>query len=218
MSIDWFILLKAFISGLSTGVVICIPLGPSGIESIKQTVSRGFINGFKVSLGAITADMSYLLIINLGLAKLFTSNPKAEGVFWIVSGILLILLNILTSDSKKHKKRFFNFSNLSLPPFLLGFIITFINPMTLSIWLALSGTVVALWRDVGVIYYIIFLISILSAMITWFGILNLLASKGFKMLTSKTSGKEGLTSRILKYILIALGAGFVLFGLIKIIL
>ncbi|MEW8957054.1 MAG: lysine transporter LysE, partial [Clostridium sp.] len=91
-------------------------------------------------------------------------------------------------------------------------------PMTLSLWLSLSGTIIALWVDIGIIYYIIFLISILAAMITWFAMLNLLAAKGLQLLTPKNNKNKGLTSKILKYILVALGTCFVLFGLIKIIL
>lgn len=215
MDISFMVLLKCLISGISTGFAICIPLGPSGLESIKRTVNYGFLNGFKVSLGAISADMSYLLIIHLGLANLLTATRQRECLFWIISGSILILLNVF-NGKKRDKPSMFNTDNF--PPFLSGFLMTFINPMSLSLWLILSGTIVQFWHDTGIIYYFLFIISILITMTAWFAVLNFLAAKGFKSLSSKTNGKSDLTSKILKYILIILGSGFILFGLIKLML
>lgn len=215
MDLSFMVLLKCLISGISTGFAICIPLGPSGLESIKRTVTYGFLEGFKVSMGAITADMSYLLIIHMGLANLLTATPRRESFFWIISGSVLVLLNVFNGKNRD-KPSIFNAENF--PPFLSGFLMTFINPMTLSLWLILSGTIVQFWHDTGIIYYFVFILSILITMISWFAVLNFLAAKGFKSLSSKTNGKSNLTSKVLKYVLIILGSGFILFGLIKLIL
>lgn len=215
MDLSFMVLLKCLISGISTGFAICIPLGPSGLESIKRTVTYGFLEGFKVSMGAITADMSYLLIIHMGLANLLTATPRRESFFWIISGSVLVLLNVFNGKNRDEPS-IFNAENF--PPFLSGFLMTFINPMTLSLWLILSGTIVQFWHDTGIIYYFIFILSILITMISWFAVLNFLAAKGFKSLSSKTNGKSNLTSKVLKYVLIILGSGFILFGLIKLIL
>ena len=56
--------IKAIISGLCVGFVTAIPLGPSGVESIKRSLSNGFKEGFKVSMGAVLADCFYILLIN----------------------------------------------------------------------------------------------------------------------------------------------------------
>lgn len=212
----YFNILKSIISGLATGIGICIPLGPAGIESIKRTLSKNFIEGFKVSLGAIAADMTYLLIINLGLSSLFLKSPKAEALFWIFCGAILVLFTLLcnnknSGDNKCHK--FFN--NTYLSPFPAGFIITFLNPLTPSLWIALSGTVISVWRIAGYIYFYSFIFSILVGMITWFALLNLFAAKGVKMLNPNTASK---TSVLLKYILLIIGLSFIIWGIIKFII
>lgn len=197
-------LFKAIVSGFTTGITICIPLGPSGIESIKRTIAFNFYEGFKVSLGAITADISCMVLINFGLSAIFLKSRKTEGVFWIISGILLMIFSIFSNERNgKQKDFYFN-------AFPTGFLITLLNPMTPALWIALTGTILNVWRNIGVTYYCIFILSLIIGMISWFALLNYLALKGIKMLNNKTSNK---TSLILKYILLVLSLGFVIYGI-----
>ena len=95
-----FIILKAILIGFFTGFLASIPLGPSCIESVSRSLSKGFREGFKVSIGAVSADIVYIIIINLGLFTIFTKNPRFHSLFWIVSGIALILSIKISSKSK----------------------------------------------------------------------------------------------------------------------
>lgn len=94
-------ILKAILIGFFTGFVASIPLGPSGLESVSRSISKGFKEGFKVSLGAVSADITYIVIINLGLFTILTRNPKFHSLFWIVSGIVLIISNKISFTAKK---------------------------------------------------------------------------------------------------------------------
>lgn len=76
-------------------------MGPSGLESVSRSISKGFKEGFKVSLGAVSADITYIVIINLGLFTILTRNPKFHSLFWIVSGIVLIISNKISFTAKK---------------------------------------------------------------------------------------------------------------------
>lgn len=204
--------IKAIISGFSTGFAAAIPLGPSGIESIKRSLSSGFKEGFKVSLGAIFADYFYILLINLGLSAIISSSTNAEGLFWIISGIILIIFNKVSGKSdyplmdKLRKHRYSGF--------LSGFLITFLNPMTPSLWLALSGTIMSVWRVSGLYFYILAIFSMILGGVTWFILLNALASKGIKIIRYNESRK---TSNLIKYLMIILGLAFIIFGFFKLI-
>ena len=85
-----FTILKAIIIGFFTGFLASIPLGPSGLESVSRSITKGFKEGFKVSLGAVSADIVYIIIINLGFLTFFTKSPKYYSLFWIIAGIVLI--------------------------------------------------------------------------------------------------------------------------------
>lgn len=212
--LNLFKLIKALIGGFTTGLIISIPLGPSAMESINRTLSKGIKDGFIVSLGAITADMSYLILINCGLSKLLRYNKTTESLFWIISGFILVLMQY--SDLKRIKTQNITKDTLhNSYPFLSGFLLTFTNPMTPTLWLGLSGTIIKVWSNLGKIYYHSFIFSIFLGMVTWFAGLNYITYKGFKILKNNDSTK---TSTYMKYIILFLGIGFILFGLFKLTL
>jgi len=217
---NFFNILKAIFLGLATGFVVALPLGPAGIESVKRTMSNSLKEGFIVSLGAVAADMTYLLIINCGFSNILSQNKTTEAFFWIISGLILCYIGYKSLDSNKNislnsqNKYDQLFSKLSSAPFLAGFAITFTNPLTPSMWITLSGTVIKAWQF-NTLYYYIFILSILVGMISWFLLLNYLAFKGMKILTPSASSK---TSKLLMLIISAVGVIFVIFGFIKLII
>lgn len=210
-----FIILKAILIGFFTGFVASIPLGPSGLESVSRSITKGFKEGFKVSLGAVSADIVYIIIINLGFLTFFTKSPKSYSMFWIVSGIVLIIstkisLNRKHSDSSSDKSYFRHASN----GFLTGFFITFLNPTTPSLWIALSGTVFNVWRHHGKLFFILSMSSMIIGSITWFCFLNILVSKGIKKLNPNFATG---TTKLLDYFLFALGIIFIILGIYRFI-
>jgi len=210
----FILIVKAILIGISTGFILSIPLGPSALESIRRTASRGFKEGFKVSLGSLSADVFYLLLINCGLANILSTNPKTEALFWIISGSILTFIGY---NSIKHKNgnetflsKFMKNLNLSSLPFLTGFFITVSNPMTPSIWLTLSGTVIRAWYYINTTCYYVFIISIIIGMILWFALLNFLALKGFNLLGKNHSNK---TVYLLMFGTVFTGLIFVIYGI-----
>ena len=186
--------IKAFVSGLCIGFVTAIPLGPSGVESIKRSLSSGFKEGFKVSVGAVLADCFYILLINLGLSALLNSNKSYEGFFWIISGIILILFNKVSQNSKNANLD--KLINNKYSGMLSGFLITFLNPMTPSLWIGLSGTIMSVWRSKGHMFYFISLISMIIGALSWFALLNILASKGIKNFKTGCSRKNKIFNEL----------------------
>ena len=210
-----FIILKAILIGFFTGFVASIPLGASGLESVSRSITKGFKEGFKVSLGAVSADIVYIIIINLGFLTLFTKSAKSYSLFWIVSGIVLIIstkisLNRKHSNLALDKSSFRHASN----GFLTGFFITFLNPTTPSLWIALSGTVFNVWRHHGRLFFILSMSAMIIGSITWFCFLNILVSKGIKKLNPNFATS---TTKLLDYFLLALGVIFVIFGIYRFI-
>lgn len=209
------IILNAILFAFFTGFVASIPLGPSGLESVSRSISKGFRAGFKVSLGAVSADIAYIIIINLGLLTIFTKNTKMNGLFWIVSGFFLILSTRISlkpkrSDSRLQKAICRHASN----GFVTGFLITFLNPTTPSIWIALSGTLFNVWKHHGNLFFTVSILSMIMGSITWFCVLNILVSISFKKVNANFTNN---TTKILDYFLIALGIGFVIWGTYKFI-
>ncbi|AWK50271.1 lysine transporter LysE [Clostridium beijerinckii] len=205
-----FIIFKAILVGFFTGFVASIPLGPSGLESVSRSLSKGFREGFKVSLGAVSADIVYIIIINLGLFTVFTKNSRFHSLFWVVSGIVLILSIKISSKSKNLDLKLEKSINRhSSNGFLTGFLITFLNPTTPSLWIALSGTVFNVWKHHGRTFFMFSIFSMIIGSISWFCVLNFLVSRGLKKLNPNFANT---TTRFLDYFLFALGIIFIILG------
>ena len=206
---------KAIFIGFLTGFTASIPLGPSGLESVNRSMSKGFREGFKVSLGAVSADLLYIVIINLGLFTLLSKHRNFQSIFWIVSGVILILFNRLSfTDSKKKTDSKYLLNKYTSNGFVTGFLITFVNPTTPSLWIALSTTVLSVWRYHGRIYFLTSVSSMMIGSITWFCLLNILVSKGVRKLKSDYTKT---TSKLLNYFLMILGISFIILGIFKFI-
>ena len=206
---------KAIFIGFLTGFTASIPLGPSGLESVNRSMSKGFREGFKVSLGAVSADLLYIVIINLGLFTLLSKHRNFQSIFWIVSGVILILFNRLSfTDSKKKTDSKNLLNKYTSNGFVTGFLITFVNPTTPSLWIALSTTVLSVWRYHGRIYFLTTVSSMMIGSITWFCLLNILVSKGVRKLKSDYTKT---TSKLLNYFLMILGISFIILGIFKFI-
>lgn len=200
-------IIRASLMGFLSGLFASIPLGPAGLESINRSISKGFWSGFKVSIGAVLADYTYLVIINLGLFDIINSSKLSAGLFWIISGIVLFLFATI---SKKNTISANILTNHKSGGFISGFIITFINPVTFSFWIAFSSTVISVWRSYGIIFFYVSFLFMLLGSITWFIILNTLASKGLNLLKKDISN---VTSNLLTYILYIISISFTLYGI-----
>lgn len=202
---------KAIFIGFFTGFTASIPLGPSGLESVNRSMANGFKEGFKVSLGAVSADLLYIVIINLGLFTLLSKHRHFQSIFWIASGVILIIFNRLSFNNKQPDSKN-SLSKYTSNGFVTGFLITFINPTTPSLWIALSTTVLNVWRYHGQIYFFTSVSSMMIGSISWFCLLNIMVSKGVKKIKTDYTKK---TSKLLNYFLIILGVCFIVLGIIK---
>lgn len=97
---------------------------------------------------------------------------------------------------------------------MTGFLITFVNPTTPSLWIALSTTVLSVWRYHGRIYFLTSISSMMLGSVTWFCLLNILVSKGVKKIKSDYTKT---TSKLLNYFLMLLGISFIILGVVKFI-
>lgn len=203
---------KIIVTGFCVGLFASMPLGPAAIESVNKSVSKGFIHGFKVSIGAILADIFYLLLINLGLIAFIYTNRFYESIFFILSGMLLCLFSLEDNSFN------FNFNKLQIidskhHDILSGFFMTICNPLTFSVWITVSGTILSPINVSGLLNTFLCIISILLGSTFWYFILNIFAfniSKRFKINFSKKS------DQITKIILVIIGIYFMGIGLYKI--
>lgn len=206
--------------GLFTGIVIAIPMGPAGFESVRWTMLKGLKQGLLVVAGILIADSIDVMLINFGLLELIHTNKLLEVFFWILSGGIIFFIGYRAVKSGKIKGSDIDEESLEKHeiksrPMLTGFVINFSNPMTHFFWLTLSSTVIRVWRSTGRLPYFIFAVSMLSGMFLSLYCINYLASRGKKIGTPKLSSK---VSTFMAYGISIIGTCFFMYGLYKLFL
>ena len=214
------LIIRAVYTGLFTGIVIAIPMGPAGIESVRWTLSKGFRQGVMVAAGSLIADAIDVMLINFGLLNLIQTNRLLEVFFWFLSGCIIFYIGFKAIRSGKkydpeEEIELIEKKEVRSRPVFTGFIVNVSNPMTHFFWLTLSSTVIRVWRYAGTIPYLIFAICMLSGMFISLFSINFLASRGRKFTAPKISGK---LTNLLSYGIAAIGIGFFSYGLYRLIL
>ncbi|MDP4090633.1 MAG: LysE family transporter [Bacillota bacterium] len=217
----YILVAEALIIGLVTGIAIAIPIGPSGLESVRWTMSKGFKHGIWVAVGSVIADAMDVVLINFGLLSWIETNKLLEALFWLLSGLVTFYIGFRAVKSGKKydpekelekEEKLLENKKMTTHPVFTGFIIAITYPMTHFSWLTFSTTFIRYWRSLGRIPYITFVAAMLLGIFICLTGINFLAAKGRKIGNGKKS--EKLTG-LLAYLIAALGVGFILFGLYR---
>lgn len=213
----YILIIRALYTGLFTGVIIAIPMGPAGIESVRWTLQKSLKQGIKVAAGSLIADAIDVMLINFGLLDLIEQDRLLEVFFWLLSGAIIFFIGCrAVRNNGKYdpvrEKELSDKKEMKSKPVFTGFIINFSNPMTHFFWLTLSSTVMTVWRSAGRLPYFIFAVSMLCGMLVSLCSINYLASIGKKTSIPKLSGKF---TGLLAYGIAAIGVGFFAYGLYK---
>ncbi len=217
MTIELQLIIRAIYIGLITGYLLALPTGPAGLESIRWTLNHGFRKGITVALGALSADVLDIVLINHGLLELIRLHYLLEVAFWLLFGIIVLVIGL----GEMRKMRLHEESDLLKPhpkkdkkqrAYLTGFLMTFSYPGTHFFWLTLGSTLFQVWRPSGLPVYYTFTVSLMVGMLLALITLNWLASKGKRFAAPKISVK---ITRLFPYGISLLGIGFIITGLVR---
>ncbi len=130
--------------GMTVGVALAAPIGPINIEIIRRGIRDGFLHGWLVGLGALSADTVYAMVIVSGLAS-FAGNENIRVVLYIAGGLMLTWVgwnSVRTAlrgvegsadDTPKPRGR----------SYLTGLLMAAFNPMGIVYWLTVGAGLAA---------------------------------------------------------------------------
>jgi threonine/homoserine/homoserine lactone efflux protein len=156
------------------------PVGPVNIEVIKRGLQHGFFPAFLTSLGAVSADTTYLLIVYIGLAH-FISIPLVKISIWCFGAIVLLWLGYHSINQRCEPAKPMRRGN----SFVTGYLITISNPMTIVWWLGVFGSLLAS-RVGDSIMALITSLTIVIGIVLWFFMLSLLLHWGSQFVNETT--------------------------------
>jgi threonine/homoserine/homoserine lactone efflux protein len=119
-----------FWKGLLFGLLVTIPIGPTGILCIQRTLQCGRISGWISGLGVVVADLIYAGVAAFGLT--FVSNFVVAAHFWLrlLGGAILLYLGIKTFIAKVNEVMTAPHTTL-FNDFISTFFLMMTNPMTI---------------------------------------------------------------------------------------
>lgn len=184
-------LLEAFLTGLISGFLISIPVGPINVTIIHEGGTRGFLWGFLIGAGSVLMESIYCALGFAGFSGLFTSNVST-AILQLASFALMTYLGCkyLFAKQVAGSSRSAERIEEKLHPhtaFMTGFVRVLGNPAVLLLWIALSATFLSHeWVDPNWTSKSLCISGVAAGGLVWFTLLSYVVSIGHRHLTDKS--------------------------------
>lgn len=130
----------AFLQGLLLGFSAAVPLGPINIMIMTAALSS-FVSAFAIGLGAMSADVLYLLLLSFGVLEYLQNETvlKAVGIFGICYLLFIswLIFKGANSEVKFEKSQSVGKSEFA-KNYAKGLFATLGNPYTIGFWLSVA--------------------------------------------------------------------------------
>ncbi|UUZ86108.1 LysE family translocator [Paenibacillus sp. P26] len=195
--------MNVLISYLILGLSLSAPIGPINAAQLDTGIKKGFMHAWFVGIGAMIADILYMLLVYMGLVH-FISTPFMRTFLWLFGFFVLVYTGIESLISARHLNKTRSDSGDTLwKTFLSGFLMSLSNPMTILFWLGIYGSVLA---ETAARYDLHELAAVSLAMIAGLAIWD------FLMAGVASFFRMWLTNRVLRIISILSGLSLIGFG------
>ena len=145
-------ILQAVLTGLGSGLLVSIPVGPVNLTIINEGARRGFRWALLIAAGAISMELVYCTIAFTGFASFFEKG-LVKAVMELTSFVFLLFLGFkfLTASAIESHNKFEERLEQKLHPhsaFMTGFVRVMGNPGVLLMWIVLAANFISRgWVD-----------------------------------------------------------------------
>ncbi|PAW87512.1 MAG: hypothetical protein B9S33_06050 [Pedosphaera sp. Tous-C6FEB] len=181
---------ESFLTGVISGFLVSIPVGPINVTIIHEGVERGFRWAFFIGAGSVLMEAIYCAIGFAGFSELFTTNV-AKAILQLASFALMSYLGCKYMFAKEVKTTSRSAERIEdrLHPhtaFMTGFVRTLGNPGVLLLWVALSATFLSHeWVDPNWTSKSLCISGVAAGGLAWFTLLSYVVSVGHRHLSDK---------------------------------
>lgn len=130
---DTHLLLKGFVIGFS----IAMAVGPIGLLCIRNSLTKGFLQGFATGLGAACADMLYGAVAGFGVVAITSLLLSWKILLQLIGGLFLCYLGINMLRVKEIREKEDRSQGRFWTIFTTTFFLTLTNPMTILSFIAI---------------------------------------------------------------------------------
>ncbi|NQX49269.1 LysE family transporter [Paenibacillus tritici] len=196
--------MNIFLSYMVLGLSLSAPIGPINAAQLDKGLRGGFMHAWVVGLGAIAADVIYMLLVYLGMIHLLDA-PFVKAFLWLFGFFVLVYTGV---ESIKHSGELsaadMRGSEASLSKsFTAGFLMSLFNPLSILFWLGIYGSILAkAVNDYPMQQLLIYSGAIVLGILLW----------DVTMAAASSIFRRFLTIRVLRAISVCSGLSLVGFG------
>ncbi|WP_053363815.1 LysE family transporter [Bacillus sp. FJAT-27251] len=196
--------MSVFLSYVFLGLSLAAPIGPVNAAQMDKGIKSGFLHSWLLGLGALTADIVYMLAVYMGLVH-FLETPFMQSFLWLFGFFVLMYTGIETiTGAGKVELEARGQSESGFKSFLSGFLMSISNPLTILFWLGIYGSVLAKTAtEYGTEELILYSSAIILGLVTW----------DIVMAGISSSARLLLTARILAFVSILSGLSLIGFAI-----
>ncbi|KAB8129921.1 amino acid transporter [Gracilibacillus oryzae] len=192
-----------FFSYVFLGLSLAAPIGPLNAAQINQGVKNGFLHSWMIAIGALVAEMFFILAVFFGIVH-FLETPFMKTFLWSFGAFVLLYTGIESiNSSQKIDMNHERGKDSLLKTFTAGFLISISNPLSILFWLGIYGSVLAntinKYENAQLLLYTF---AIILGLIIW----------DLTMALVSSSFRHFLTNRTLKIISIVTGISLIGFA------
>src|ERR1043165_2352356 len=175
--------IPATVTGLVSGFLVSIPVGPINLTIINEGARRGFTWALMIGLGSVLMESIYCAIALTGFSA-FLQLPVVKAIMELVSFLFLLFLSwrffsAKTIPSHTHGADVIEKKLHPRSAFTVGFVRVLGNPSVLLLWATLTATFLSHnWVDETLDDRVASVIGVATGAALWFLLLSWAVSKG----------------------------------------
>ena len=199
-------MLTLLLSGIALGFTVAAPIGPVNLAVIRRGLAAGFMPAWLLGLGAGIADALYVTLVFAGLSPLLEHSFAFRLALWSVGGAFLIYLGVtgLRTQQVLTALAVDPSARPELNPFVAGFGITLLNPLTVVSWAAIGGAFFAMFAvEPGIANGLILAGSVFLGSVIWSALVALTVHFARRL----------VNARVLRLVSVVASLALVVFGL-----
>ena len=128
-------LLSTFLAGVVFGLALAAPPGPMNAVIAEESVLRGWRSGFRAGLGAMTADLVFLVLALVGVVAVVERVPAVRNGMVAVGGLLMLYF---AYGALQGASESFRSSTSGGRGFAKAFVLALTNPYQILFWLTVG--------------------------------------------------------------------------------
>nr|WP_081276785.1 LysE family transporter [Paenibacillus polymyxa] len=136
--------MNTFLGYIFLGLSLSAPIGPINAAQLDRGIKNGFWHAWFIGLGAITADIIYMMLVYLGMIHLLNS-PFVKAFLWLFGFFVLVYtgLESIKNAGVISESELRGNGNTLTNSFVAGFLMSLFNPLSILFWLGIYGSILA---------------------------------------------------------------------------